>query len=33
VGKTRFVDKDFLKEYTIRQTLEVIGISIKIIKI
>jgi hypothetical protein len=31
VGKTRFVDKDFLKEYTIRQTLEVIGISIKII--
>jgi hypothetical protein len=31
LDKTRFVDKDFLKEYTIRQILEMIGISIKII--
>jgi hypothetical protein len=31
VSKSRFVDKNFLKEYTIRQVLEIIGIIMKIL--
>ena len=31
INKTKFIDKDFVKEYTIRQFIEIIGIIIKII--
>jgi len=31
VSKTRFVDKDFLREWSIKSIIEIIGIAIKII--
>jgi len=31
ISKTRFVDKDYLREYTIKEIVEIIGIIIKII--
>jgi hypothetical protein len=31
VSKTRYVDKDFLKEYTIKEIIEIIGILLKMI--
>jgi hypothetical protein len=31
ISKTRFVDKDFLREYTIKEIVEMTGIAIKIV--
>ena len=31
VNKTRFIDRDFVRDFTIRQIIEIIGIMIKLV--